>query len=155
VNHTPNGVPYVEPPDTMIDYPALSLELAGVVDPLLAPTVWTDLPLLGGWVPMGGGYAPPAYTLDPNGCLHLRGTISYMTAGPPINVQIAILPACAVGTLLWAQPCIGAAPCRIDLQPNGAFNCVGPIPDGPNAWLSLNGIDYYPDAAAELRPVTA
>lgn len=150
-SHTPNNVPYVDPDDTLVDYPITSQALAELVDPLLAPSVWTDLPLLGGWVPLGGGYAPPAYTLDPHGWLHLRGTISYMTTGPPVNVQIAVLPACLAGTLIWSQVCIGGAPCRIDLQTDGAFNCVGPIPDGPNAWLSLTGISYHAGLAAAIE----
>jgi hypothetical protein len=152
VDHTPHGVPYVEPADVLIDYPAASLELAQVLDPVLALAVpWTDLPLLSGWVPLGSGYAPPAYCIDPLGRIALRGTISYPAPQAPTNIQIAVLPIPATGTLLWMQGCIGDGMCRVDLASNGALNCVGPIP-GPNAWLSLTGITYDPSATATELP---
>jgi hypothetical protein len=139
VDHTSSGIPFVEPADVLVDYPAVSLELAEVIGTL----AWRPLPLLSG-APIGGAYAPPAYAIDCHGLVHVRGVLQF--SGPTSNLQMAILPPCVDGNLFWGQLCAGTAPCRVELYTNGAFNCVGPIPDA--SWLSLTGISYDPRGLA-------
>jgi hypothetical protein len=114
-------------------------------------TAWTTLPLAANWAAFGSGYAPPQYAKDSLGFVYLRGLATWTPASSPVNSALATMPVgyrISVGTLIWGQVNIGSAsPCRVDLQsPGGTLQCVGPIPNGPNAFVSLSGISWWADS---------
>ncbi|MGW4028260.1 hypothetical protein ACWEFL_02890 [Streptomyces sp. NPDC004838] len=117
-----------------------------VTDGRVVPTSgdgWTALPLLGAWVPNGGGSDPaPACRYTPDGLLQLSGMIKGTAVAAGANANIATVPA---PPQKWIR---GLAPTSV--AQNWATVAINPvsgtisITNGPGPLLATSWIQLDP-----------
>ena len=107
--------------------------LAFEQDPQLAQ----PLPLVGGWVDYGGGYAPATFYRDTSGRVHVQGLIR--SGDGPVFAQLpeGHRPA---GRLVFSANHHEAV-MRVDVTPDGLIVFAGGASAYP--WRSLSGISFH------------
>ena len=117
----------------------------------LPPLVWHDLTLINGWTNYWGTAHAPAYAVDAQGLVHLRGFVDHL-AGSPVGNAIAALPP----TLAPSHPILLPTEVSTADGPSTAILRVAPTTGqlfvmDPNAngiganGTELDGITYSPN----------
>lgn len=118
----------------------------GLIVPGGGAGTWATMKLQSGWAALTSAYTP-AYVMDADGFVHLRGLLSHATSWP-------------AGSTIWTPPtgyaprieeftataCQGAAVgvAHIDSHPTlGLLLSATSAAWGSSGWISLSGVSYY------------
>ena len=109
----------------------------------VANLVWHPLNLMNGWENYNGTKRPPAWALDAQGIVHLRGAIDQ--GGAPGSMVFSRLPTSVRPSVnLWLTTVLlNAAPGRIDIYENGDMQAESPSGDADaEAFTNLDGVTW-------------
>ncbi len=107
--------------------------------------VYTDAPLLNGWLDFGSTWAKVAFAKDAQGVVHLKGLArSGVTASGTIifPLPVGYRPGESRICLAYCSNGVTQRECRIDIHPDGDVQVGGQGSTVDNSWLSLEGISF-------------
>lgn len=130
-----------------VDAATLEAIRAQLVPPPQPTDDYAPLSFTSPWASFGGSFAPPGYTKDPGGIVHLRG-VATRASGTPVTSEIVATIPPGYRPATWLALVVAAgdgAPttsqARVEVHDDGTIRWItGPA--AASAYVALDGIHY-------------